>query len=79
MKIMTLKPGEAAPADSDCISVDRRADGKYTLTGSVLSGEQSVAMVGGPEYDTPDQAREEGIAWAAENGVATLYVATSGA
>lgn len=77
MEIVNLDVGKAAPSDSDCISIDRRADGRYSLTGSVLSGDESIAMVGGDPYDTHEQAESEGLAWASENGVALLYVASN--
>lgn len=77
MEIVTLDAGEAAPSDSDCISIDRGSDGRFSLTGSVLSGDESVAMVGGDTYDTHEQAESEGLAWASENGVSVLYVASS--
>ena len=75
MDIVRLKPGTPAPIDSDCISIDRTPSGRFVLTGSALAGSQSVSMVGGPDYNTSEEAEAEGLAWAAENGVAELYVA----
>lgn len=75
MEIFRLKPGTPAPIDRDCISIESSPNGGFVLAGSVLVEAQSVAMVGGPEYATVNEAEAEGIAWAAENGVEELYVA----
>ena len=74
MDIIRLKPGTPAPIDADSISIDRTPFGRFTLTGSALSGSQSVAMVDGPDYSTSEEAEAEGLAWAEQNGVAELYV-----
>ena len=78
MDIISLEPGRTAPIDSDCISIAELPDGRYSLTGSLLTREESVAMVGGPTYDSPQAAEDEGTAWAAANGIELLYVSRTG-
>jgi hypothetical protein len=73
MEIITLPPGVAAPQPSDCISIDRLPDGGFNLTGSLLQGDDSIALVG-TRYDSFEAAEAEGLAWAEGCGVATLYV-----
>ena len=76
MDIVKLPPGEGAPADSDCISIERAPDGDYHLTGAVLDGEESIAMVGSGSYASREEAEAEGTAWAAGHGVRQLYIAS---
>ena len=77
MEIINLPPGEEAPDDSDCISVQQLPDGTFNLTGAALCGEESVALVSDMLFETEDQANQAGLAWAAAQGVEQLYVATS--
>jgi hypothetical protein len=74
MEIIRLPQGEAAPVDSDCISVDT-VEGGFRLTGSLLTSEESHAIVDGDVYADEDAAEAAGVSWAAGCGVATLYVA----
>lgn len=77
MEIVRLPVGKRADKDSDCISIDQRADGKFGLTGSILAGEESIAIVSEIVCDTREAAEEQGIAWAGGCNIATLYVATT--
>ena len=76
MELVRLAVGEQAPIDADCISIDPRPGGKVNLTGSILVGEESMALIGDELYDTAEQAEAAGTAWAADNRVQRLYVAT---
>lgn len=75
MEVIKLEPGTSAPVDSDCISIDTLPDGRFNLTGSLLDGDESTAIVGGPVFDTQAAAEAEGRAWAEGHGVAKLFVA----
>ncbi len=77
MEIVRLPVGKRAPADSDCISIDQLAGGKFNLTGSILAGEESVSIVSGITCDTRESAEAQGVAWAGSCGIGTLYVATT--
>jgi hypothetical protein len=78
MDIVKLPVGQPAPTESDCISIDQQADGRFGLTGSLLSPEdESVAIVSPILCDTREAAEEQGISWAAGCNVPTLYVATT--
>ena len=76
MEIVKLPVGQAAPADSDCISIEEQADGSFGLMGSLLSDEGSVAIVTPIICATREEAEEQGTSWAAGCDVATLYVST---
>jgi hypothetical protein len=75
MDIITLPVGEAAPIDSDCISIDTAPDG-FRLTGSLLARDESHAVVDGEIYGSYADAEAAGLSWAAGCGVTRLYVAT---
>ena len=77
MEIIKLPVGKHAPIDSDCISIEEQPDGRFAVTGSLLSGEESVAIVSPLMCDTREAAEDEGIAWAAGCRVSTLLVATT--
>ncbi|UZK64664.1 hypothetical protein [Sphingomonas sp. M1-B02] len=85
MEIVKLPPGEAAPADSDCIKILRQADGRHRLEGSVLlqcdEGEEaeSESLLDGDPYASFEDAEAAGLAWASEHCVGTLYVSTQDA
>ena len=77
MDIVRLPVGERAAEDTDCISIEELPDGKFNLTGSILAGEESVAIVSGITCDTRQAAEEQGAAWAEGCGIQTLYVSTT--
>lgn len=77
MEIIRLPVGEEAPRDSDCISIEEQPDGSFTFTGSLLSAEESVAIVSPIACPTREAAEEQGTSWAANCEVARLYVATT--
>ena len=77
MEIVRLPVGERAPADSDCISIDQLATGKFNLTGSILAGEESVSIVSPIICDTREIAEDQGLAWAGGCDIETLYVSTT--
>lgn len=78
MKILQLPIGEAAPKDSDCISIVEREDGVFELDTSNLVGcsadEESEAVIGSEPYPTYEAAEAAGLAIAAENCVQAVYV-----
>ena len=76
MEIVKLPVGERAPVESDCISIDEQPDGSFTLTGSLLGPEESVAIVSELKCASVEEAESTGLAWAADCNVETLYVAT---
>ena len=77
MEIVKLPVGESAPKDSDCISVDEQSDGSFAYTGSLLAGDESVAIVTPIRCDTREAAEEQGMVWAAGCNVERLYVSTT--
>jgi hypothetical protein len=77
MEIEKLPIGKRAPIDSDCISIDQLPDGRFNLTGSILSDEESIAIVSPMICETSEAAEEQGIAWADSCNISTLYVATT--
>jgi hypothetical protein len=82
MDIIKLPAGERAPTDSDCISIEAREDGRFTLNCSALANcddpdeTESIAVIGGDPYDSYDAAEAAGLAWAADRCVEQIYVAT---
>jgi hypothetical protein len=66
--------------DADCIRIEERSPGTYILTGSALCEEanddESVTLVGTQQFRTAEEAEEVGTAWAANIGVARLFVST---
>ena len=82
MEIIKLPPGERAPQESDCVSIERLSDGRFGLNGSALQlcgdGQEaeSVAMIGGEPYDSYDEAEAAGLAWIAEYCVKEVFVST---
>lgn len=77
MEIVKLAVGISAPPDVDCISIDPLPDGRVNLTGSLLQGEESLAILKTDTFESVEDAEAAGIAWAAEHGVATLFVSVS--
>ena len=87
MEIVKLPAGERAPAESDCISIQEDANGRFLLNASALvtctteaDGEEegdSAAVIGGTPYETYDEAEAAGLAWAADQCVEQVYVARS--
>lgn len=83
MEILKLPAGERAPDEVDCISIERRDEGRYELQGSALincgDGDEveSVSLVQMPTYNTYEEAEEVGLAWAAEQCVERLYISTT--
>lgn len=82
MDIIKLPFGEYAPEESDCISVEELADGRYTLNTSTLGAcrpedeAESASVIGGAPYDSYDAAEAAGLAIAAEQCVDTVYIST---
>lgn len=82
MEIIKLPPGEQADEDTDCIKIERVADGQYSLITSALvecDGEEgtagdSEAVISSDFYDTVEQAEAAGLAWAASLCVEKVYV-----
>lgn len=80
MEIIKLPVGELAPKESDCISIDRTPEGRFHLNTSALGncGEadeaESASVIGGAPYDSYDAAEAAGLAIAAEQCVARIYI-----
>ena len=77
MDIIKLPVGKRAPRDSDCISIDEQPDGQFNLTGSLLVGDESVAIVSPILCATREEAEAQGTSWAGGCGIEQLYVATT--
>lgn len=82
MEVIKLPPGELAPKESDCISIEEKADGSYQLNTSALSncgGEngdeaESMSVIGSQPYKSYEEAEAAGLVIAAEQCVGTLFV-----
>ena len=78
MNIVQLPIGDAAPKDSDCISIQQTGPSVFELDTSTLTarsgGEDSEAVIGSEPYDTYEEAEAAGLAIAAENGVERVYI-----
>ena len=78
MEIIKLPIGEQAAVDVDCIRIEEQAEAVFKLSGSALctavDAGDSVTLIGGPDYDSAEQAEAAGIAWAATVGVERLFV-----
>lgn len=77
MEITRLPAGERAPSDSDCISIDEQPDGRFSWIGSLLTDEESEAIVDPIICDTRENAEDQGIAWADGCGVKELVISTT--
>lgn len=88
MDIVKLPPGERAPKESDCISIQEAHDGRFLLNASALvtcgsadddeeEEGDSTAVIGGPSYSSYEEAEAAGLAWAAEQCVEYLYISRS--
>ena len=77
MEIVRLPYGERAPVDTDCISIEELPDGRFAVSGSVLSPEgESEAIVSRIVCDRRDEAEGQGIAWAQGCEVERLFLST---
>jgi hypothetical protein len=78
MKITRLPAGEAAPSDVDCIRIEERPDGTYTMTASALCSSandgDSVSIVDVPAFESVQEAEDAGLAWADNVGSEQLYI-----
>ena len=79
MEFVRLPTGEQAPVDADCLRLEEQADGTWKLTASALcvGGDYegtSVSIVGAPVFDNVADAEANGLAWAANVGVARLVI-----
>jgi hypothetical protein len=74
MKIVRYELGEQAPHDVDCMKVERRPDGRWSLVGSALVGDESVMFAAAEPYDSAEEAEAAGVAWAEGHGVAELHL-----
>lgn len=75
MEIKRLPDHEPAPANGDCVNVDAAEGGKFRLWANALCGEEMVCLIGTKMlYDTREEAEEQGLAWANEQGAQTVYV-----
>ena len=74
MDIVKLPFGERAPIDSDCISIEHLNDGRFRVSGTVLSGDESTALVG-IVCDEAEAAEAQGLAWMAGCAGGRVYVA----
>lgn len=78
MEVVRLPLGDQAGLDDDCIRLEERPDGTWSLTGTALcSGQdegESVSIVGGPTFVTKAEAEAVGLAWAGDVGVSRLVI-----
>lgn len=85
MDIIKLPPGEQAGEDTDCIKIERTADGRYSLITSALvacdnddvDAGDSEAVISSDTYSSAEEAEAAGLAWAAGLCVERIYVETS--
>lgn len=79
MDVVKLQPGERAPRDSDCASIETKG-GLFYLTACALvscgdtEAAESVSLVGSDPYRSYDDAEAAALAWAASHGVQQFYV-----
>lgn len=84
MKIVRMAFGDMAGPDTDCIKINEARGGGFTLVGSALAvcedneTYESVALVASEPYPSYEAAEAAGLAWAAEQCVATIHVETGG-
>ena len=84
MNIVRLPEGELAPPEADCITIERREDGKFMLNGTALMAcggtdeAESISMIGSQPYDSYDDAEAAGLAWAADHCAGEVYVSSLG-
>lgn len=80
MEIVRLPVGEQASIDADCIRVEQQPGDTYKLTATAMcvgvDDGESVSLVGGPIFESVEQAEEAGITWAENVGVERLFIST---
>lgn len=74
MEIEDLAPDQRAPDVSDRITISRLPGGKYGFAGVILQGAVRAHFFEHGQYDTGDEARAAGIAWAEESQIGKLIV-----
>ena len=74
MDVEDLAIGQHAPEESDRITISRLPRGKYGFAGVALQGAVHAHFFEHGQYDTGDEARAAGIAWAEESQVGKLLV-----
>jgi hypothetical protein len=82
MEVIKLPEGQAAPQESDCISIDDAPGGMFSMSATALQqcgegeGEEidSDALIGGGTYQSYDEAEAAGLAWASEHCADTVYI-----
>jgi hypothetical protein len=74
MDIEDLEPGQRAPEENDRITVSLLPGGKFGFSGVALQGTVHAHFFEHGQYDTADEARAAGIAWAEERRVENLLV-----
>lgn len=73
MQVIDVDPWTAPPEDQDRVTVKQRPDGRFEFSGMV--GGDRIAMTLDPDvYDSADHARNNGLAWAEQNGSKVVYV-----
>lgn len=74
MFIRKIKPGERAPESAPRIYIDRLDDGRFSWTGSVEVGGETV-LGGSPDhFATIQEAETDAIAWARARGATELQI-----
>ena len=80
MEIVRLPVGEQASVDADCIRIEELEGSIFKLTASALcvssDEDDSVSIVGGPVFDSMEQAEAAGVAWATNVGIECLFLST---
>lgn len=74
MEIIDLELGQRASDENDRIVLTALPNGKFSYVGSAQLDNGVVFSTPGEMFDSLDGARQEGILWAEEKGVALLYI-----
>jgi hypothetical protein len=79
LDVVKLQPGEHAPLDSDCATIEFRDDVFFLTASALLScGDaeaiESVSLVGGDPYRSYEEAEAAALAWASSHGVEQFFV-----
>ena len=77
--LVKLKPGEHAPIDSDCATIEMKGDLFFLTASALLScgdaeAVESVSLVGSDPYRSYDEAEAAALAWASSHGVEQFFV-----
>lgn len=73
MRTIEVEQGSTPPDDKDRVTVSTTPSGKYDL--SAVVGAPNLAIFMDPAfYDSAEEAREAGLAWARSHGSVEIHV-----